>query len=123
MENSINLPPLNGNAPSGDLPVSAAVSKPVEVSNVREENSGRENEAEKSITQAEAEEVVSDINKVVQNLQRDLLFSIDQKNGGTILKVTDRETQETVREIPTEEIRALKQRMSEVSGIIFKDSV
>ena len=55
-------------------------------------------------------------------MQRDLLFSVDQKNGGTILKVVDRETEETIREIPSEDIRRIKERMREVSGLLFRDS-
>jgi len=71
----------------------------------------------------EVENVVSDLNGMVQNLQRDLLFSVDEKSGDTFVKVLDKETEEVIREIPSKEIRELKARMEETAGIIFKDSV
>ena len=63
------------------------------------------------------------MNSVAQNLQRDLLFSVDEKSGGTFVKVIDKETDEIVREIPSKEIREIKARLEEVSGMIFQDSV
>ncbi len=77
---------------------------------------------ERSVTEREAEQVVVQLSDLVQNLQRDLLFSVDKKNGGTILKVVDRNTEEIIREIPSEDIRRIKEKMREVSGLLFKDS-
>lgn len=67
-------------------------------------------------------EVVSDLNKLVQNLQRELQFSVDDDSGETVVKVIDRETDEVVRQIPSEEVMALKRRLEETSGVIFEDS-
>jgi flagellar protein FlaG len=63
------------------------------------------------------------MNSVAQNLQRDLLFSVDEKSGGTFVKVIDKETEEVVREIPSKEVREIKARLEEVAGLIFKESV
>lgn len=71
----------------------------------------------------EVDNVVVELNSMAQNLQRDLLFSVDDKTGDTIIKVTDRETEEVLREIPSAEIRAMKARLQDTAGVIFKDSV
>lgn len=71
----------------------------------------------------EVDNVVVELNSLAQNLQRDLLFSVDDKTGDTIIKVTDRQTEEIVREIPSAEIRAVRARLQETAGVIFKDSV
>ena len=76
-----------------------------------------------ALDKKEVENVVSDLNGMVQNLQRDLLFSVDEKSGDTFVKVLDKTTEEVIREIPSQEIRALKARLEETAGIIFKDSV
>ena len=68
----------------------------------------------------EVENVVSDLNGMVQNLQRDLLFSVDEKSGKPYIKVLDTETEEVIREIPSKEIRELKARLEETSGLIFR---
>jgi flagellar protein FlaG len=68
------------------------------------------------------EDVVSKLNDLVRNLQRELRFSVDTNSGDTIIKVVDRETEEVVRQIPSEEIVALRQRLEESTGGFFDDS-
>ncbi len=122
MESIANIQPLiaaqvSGVSENSDIAKSGILGKQAE------NRTPVEQEATNSYDKDELDGVVSDINKVVQTLQRDLQFSLDEKNGGTILRVLDRETNDTIREIPSAEIRALRERMREVSGIIFKDSV
>ena len=80
-------------------------------------------EQEKKSTSEDVKDVVVELNDLAQNLQRDLLFSVDKKSGDTIIKVLDKETEEVVREIPSAEIRAVKERLLEAAGVIFRDSV
>jgi flagellar protein FlaG len=76
---------------------------------------------EEPLSEAELESAVTEMNSVAQNLQRDLLFSVDEKSGGTFVKVVDKETEEVVREIPSKEIREIKARLEEVAGMIFQE--
>jgi flagellar protein FlaG len=68
------------------------------------------------------EDVVSDLNDLVRNLQRELRFSVDTKSGDTIIMVVDRTTDEVVRQIPSEEIVALRQRLEETTGGFFDET-
>ena len=68
------------------------------------------------------EDVVSDLNDLVRNLQRELRFSVDTKSGDTIIMVVDRTTDEVVRQIPSAEIVALRQRLEQSTGGFFDDS-
>ena len=79
--------------------------------------------SEKPISSDELESVVTEMNSVAQDLQRDLQFSVDEKSGGTFVKVIDKETEEVVREIPSKEVREIKARLEEVAGLIFRESV
>ncbi len=68
-------------------------------------------------------DVVSGLNKMVQNLHRNLQFSVDDKSGETIIKVIDSETQKVVRQIPSEEVIKLRQRLKEAAGVLFEGAV
>jgi flagellar protein FlaG len=67
-------------------------------------------------------EMVSELNNLVQELRRELQFSVDDENGGTVVKVIDKETDEVIRQIPSEEVVALRRRLEEMAGVIFKGS-
>ena len=128
MNNELNLSMLNSTAQ--DLGTQKIVDRPqVQTLNKlqsAEESSSLPSSVQKSdekITNEELESVVTEMNSVAQNLQRNLLFSVDENTGGTFVKVVDKETEETVREIPSKEIREIKARLEEVAGLIFKDSV
>jgi len=69
------------------------------------------------------EEVVSGLNEMVQNLHRNLQFSVDDGSGDTVIKVVDSETREVVRQIPSEEIVRLRERMKDAAGMLFQGAV
>ena len=69
------------------------------------------------------EEVVSALNDLVQNLHKNLQFSNEEETGETIIKVVDSETNEVVRQIPSEEIVRLRRRMKEAAGVLFQGAV
>jgi len=68
------------------------------------------------------DEVVSDLNNLVRDLQRELQFSVDEDSGSTVIKVVDRETDEVVRQIPSEELMNLRKRLEKAAGVFFEDS-
>lgn len=59
----------------------------------------------------------------VQNLQRALQFSVDEESGETIVKVVDTETKEVIRQIPSEELLAIANRLRSTAGVLVADSV
>ena len=68
------------------------------------------------------EDMVSDLNKLVRELHRELRFSVDKDSGDTVIKVIDRETDEVVRQIPSEELIHLRKRLQDAAGVFFQDS-
>jgi flagellar protein FlaG len=66
---------------------------------------------------------VSDLNMLVQQMRRELRFTVDEDSGEMVVKVIDKETDEVLRQIPSEELLALRKRMADVAGVIFSDSV
>ncbi|MCW8919372.1 MAG: flagellar protein FlaG [Gammaproteobacteria bacterium] len=66
--------------------------------------------------QDELSAAVKEIAVAVQSVQRNLNFSIDEASGSTVVKVIDSESDEVIRQFPTEEILALRRRLGEMSG-------
>jgi flagellar protein FlaG len=78
--------------------------------------------AEEAAEQEPLGDVVSDLNNLVRDLHRELHFSVDEDSGSTVIKVVDRETDEVVRQIPSEELVHLRKRLQEAAGVFFQDS-
>lgn len=70
------------------------------------------------------EAAVETLNREISVVQRALQFSIDDGTGRTVVKVTDKESGEVVRQIPSEEVLALAKRISEhadaVEGVLVR---
>lgn len=58
------------------------------------------------------ESVVTQMNEHVQNLQRNLQFTVDDKSGRSVVTVMDSETDEIIRQIPSEEMLELARRFA-----------
>ncbi len=59
------------------------------------------------------ETAVSNINDYVQSLQRSLQFTVDEVSGKDIVTVLDKETEEVIRQYPSEEVLEIARRLSE----------
>ncbi len=69
------------------------------------------------------EENVNRLNDIVQSIQRDLQFSVDDASGKTVVTVLDTQTKEVIRQIPTEQVLALSENIESLKGILFSAEV
>lgn len=74
------------------------------------EAKGRENMAD----------LVERFRSQVQNIQRDLSFSVDDSTGDVVVRVIDGESGKIVRQIPSEEILRLTERLDEMRSLLFE---
>ena len=78
------------------------------------------------VSSEELQKVVEQLNDHVQMVQRDLHFSVDDASGKTVIRVVNSETEELVRQIPSEEVlqisRSLKEQIDEITGLIVQTS-
>ena len=81
-------------------------------------------------TSEEVKVVVEKLNRQIQSLQRELSFSVDEDSGRTVVRVLDSQTNEVVRQIPSEEVLKLARQLdiilaeaggSQVSGILVEE--
>lgn len=67
------------------------------------------------------EQVVNELTRGLQNLQRTLEFSIDKSSGRTVVIVIDKETQKIIRQIPQKDVLALASRIEKAAGLLVHD--
>lgn len=81
-----------------------------------ETTAGKELPPEKRVQAVSTvEKAVTKINDYVKTVSRDLQFSFDEELplGRAVIRVLDTETKEVIREIPSEEVVAIAQRINE----------
>ena len=69
------------------------------------------------------ESSVSQLKDLAQSVQRDLQFSIDDSSGRTVITVLDSNTEEIIRQIPSEEVLALARNIDTMKGVLFSAEV
>lgn len=69
------------------------------------------------------ENSVSQLKDLVQSVQRDLQFSIDDFSGKTVITVLDSNTSEIIRQIPSDEVLALAKNIDSLKGVLFSAEV
>ena len=76
------------------------------------------------------ENAVSKLNEFVQTNSTQLNFSVDEGSNKQVVKVTDSTSGETIRQIPTEEVLKLSERVQELQmevgtavGLLFNKQV
>jgi flagellar protein FlaG len=70
-------------------------------------------EKNKAKNQKDLDQAVIKLNDFVQNLQRDLQFSVDEKSGEMVVKVIDTTSQKVIRQIPSEDALKLARSLME----------
>ena len=81
--------------------------------------------ASKEDAQSELREVkqaVSDINKAMQFMSRELEFSVDTDSERTVVKVIDQQTREVIRQMPTKEALEIGKALKKVQGLLIRQT-
>ncbi|MBA1275207.1 flagellar protein FlaG [Stutzerimonas azotifigens] len=56
----------------------------------------------------------------VQDIQRNLDFSVDDSTGQVVVKVMDGDSGKLIRQIPSEELLRLSERLEDMRSLLFK---
>ncbi len=90
------------------------------------EKENPEKVAEQARLKSEAEErkpveaAASSIQEFVQSIRRNLNFDVDDSSGRVVVQVTDSESGEVIRQIPSEDALKLAESLSEMRSLLFK---
>lgn len=67
-------------------------------------------------------EAVDNLQKFVGQMTNDITFSIEE-DVGIIVKVIDRESQDVIRQIPSEEVVAIAKALDKLQGLFVRDKI
>jgi len=69
---------------------------------------------------AQLEAVVREANRAIAALASNIVFSVDQESGRTVVKVVDSDTQELIRQIPSPEMLEISHELDRMQGLLLK---
>lgn len=67
----------------------------------------------------EVDSAVAAFNEVFKQANVGVSYLVDKKTGDLVIKLVDRDTQKVLRQIPPDQILAMRQRLEELLGVIF----
>jgi flagellar protein FlaG len=104
--------PVQGESPRTAAPVRAAV--PAQVSQ-------QANLPPEQPTREQVQKAIEEVRKSVsQSVSNNLQFSMDEDTGKTIVRVTDVQTGELIRQIPSQEMVELAKALDRMQGALLR---
>lgn len=114
-------------APKADVGARAVTPQAVEASAgaVRADDAVRSvREAQpESPSPADLQQALKEVQKAINGVANDLRFSIDEDTGRTLIKIVDRETDEVIKQIPSEELLRIAKALDKFQGLLVKQEV
>lgn len=71
------------------------------------------------VPREQLEAAVSDMQDFVQSVQRNINFRVDDDSGRVVVNVTERDSGEVIRQIPSEEALRLAENLAEIRSLLF----
>jgi flagellar protein FlaG len=65
-------------------------------------------------------QAVDEVQRAIAPVAQNLLFSIDDDTGRTIVKIVDSQTDEVIRQMPSEEVLAISKAIDKLQGLLIK---
>ena len=98
----------------------SATTSPVDKAAEQQRRVEQAKEAQKA-DQEQLKNLVEQVNSFAKEMSRNLNFSVDDPTGHTVITVTERESGDLIRKIPSEEFLALSQHIQDMSNLLFKE--
>ena len=112
-------PPAPPVAPQGGASQAAAAPQPAAVQ--IQTLPGQSSQAPAVPERANVEQAVAKVKVQIQAISSNSLdFAIDDSSGKTIVRVTDRESGELIRQIPSQEMLEIARSLDRLQGILVK---
>jgi flagellar protein FlaG len=87
------------------------------------EQKSEESGDQTKLTREDVEEMVEALEDFANTVQTRLNFSIDDDTEDVVVKIMDKETDEVIKQFPAEEILELREKMQDLSGLLFSTNV
>lgn len=83
-------------------------------------NASAQEQAQRVPSVDEVQKALEEVERAVAPMTQSLAFSLDKDSGKTVVKVMDTETNEVIRQIPTEEVLAISKAVDKLKGLLIK---
>lgn len=111
---------LQGNSTNNNIQTDQNQEVSAQANNVLHNKDAVQNKTQ-DISQADISEVAERLNEFVKSIGRDLNFSVDKDIDRVVITVTDTQTDEVVRKIPTEEALAVAKDIEANMSLLFNE--
>ena len=65
-------------------------------------------------------QALDDVQSVISSFASDLRFLVDEDTGRTVVKIVDRETDEVIKQIPSEEMMRIAKALDNLQGLLLR---
>lgn len=99
--------------------------RPIELEHTAKAHKSREPEPQKSdpkVGTEEVEAIASEVQIYLKRLNTELRFEVDNESREVKVKIVDPDTGEIIRQIPSEELLAIRERMEDLVGVLYNAS-
>lgn len=76
--------------------------------------------ATQKVEKEQLEQAVKEVQDFVATVNQNLEFSVDDDTGRTVIKVIDRQTEQILRQIPSEEMLQIAKALGKLNGILVQ---
>lgn len=81
----------------------------------------RAQEKAKSLSRSEVQAAVEEVQVRMDQMGTNLQFAMDKVAEDIVVKVTDKESGELIRQIPSEDVVKLRKKLEELTGLLFDE--
>ena len=85
----------------------------------RGQTEGTQTRQSKSLSKAEIDAALSELNTAMNSIGTSISFSVDSTTKQTVVRVMDAKTHEFIRQIPSEEMLKFSRRITVLLGALF----
>jgi len=100
-----------------------SVQKNVENTQAKENKASASQKDKQQMSTEEVKEVVESFQEMSETIQTKLSFSVDEENNEIVVKIFDKESEELIRQFPSDEMLSLQDKMSDLAGFLFDQKV
>ena len=99
---------------STDVPSVSQSATPVQTVNAVKQ-------AAETPNQSQVEDAVKSINSMMKSLSPNLEFSVDDETNRTVVKVVDKQTNEVIRQLPSQEALEIAKAVDHLQGLLIRE--
>ena len=111
----------------GSIPLSSKVTATTESSlgtNKIQGKFDKKEQQDQGLSVSDTKKLVDELNEYMDDLQTQLGFSIrEDLDHQVVVEIKNRETEELLKQIPSEELLKIREKMEELTGFLFDQSV